>query len=695
MKKLDPRLRYLLRQYSSKTFDLSETVSVSSETKFSQIKNVLIRCTERNPERELRKAGMIIRTVIPGFFTIVSGEISLENLEKLKQLDCVAEVEASRPLTSELDISRLETLTQPLHLTLPSIKGEGVIIGIVDGGIDYTHPSFRHEDGSSRILYLWDQGESYNGKAPNDFGYGREYTKAELDAALNSSYPFQQVPHKDKSGHGTHVAGIAAGNSNSGSEFTGIAPRVDLIIVACKTEGVTLGDSQQAVDAFDYIIKRANGRPVAINQSQGMNGGGHSGETILETALDNFSRQTNLVIVKSAGNEQKWHIHAGGQITEGQTIQLELLVKSNNYRENILELWYDGTDEISIAVQPPGSKPFPFVPPGDDNDQDIDTQAGNNIFLEYDLNASDTGDTKATIFLSKGNARMLQPGTWKLLLRGDQISKGRYDIWIERAYRGSGGVEQIRFAEASADKTHTISIPGTARRIITVGSYVTRTEVGISSLIGQISSFSSHGPTRFGVQKPEIAAPGEMIIAPRSQNSSSLHQPDRWHTQMAGTSMAAPHVTGAAALILSVCPGLTCEQVKQILIQAAQKDGFAASAPDNIWGNGKLNVETAVQLAKTVQFPQIDNVQVNGATISWKTDIPTSGAVRFHPHQRQLQLGKNLGSQVNLKLQTDHELTLIGLSAGTYYCEILAFSQDNWQTTEDKDGEFYEVEISS
>lgn len=688
MKKLDPRLRYLMQQQTSSAPEMSERVGFPQTAEQAARVEVLVRCLGDKGAEDLRRAGMNVRSIVQGFYTVVSGEVTIDKLEKLRELGLVERVEASRQMVSELDISLAETRTQPLHLSNPSVKGAGVIIGIIDGGIDYTHPSFRHKDGSSRILFLWDQGGPFDPNAT--VPYGREYTKLELDKALTSSDPFKLVPHRDFGGHGTHVAGIAAGNGSSNKAFSGIAPDADLIVVAYKSERVTLGQSVRALEAFDYIVRKADGRPVAINLSQGMNSGGHAGETVLETGLDNLVQQPNVVVVKSAGNEQEWRIHAGGQITQGQIVPLEFLVQTNDREDDFLEVWYDGADQISIAVQPPGSSPLPFVTPGDQ--RDFDTLAGNQIRIDFDLDTDNTGDTSATIILSRGNASFIQPGTWKLLLQGDEVRVGRYDVWIERTRRDLVG-EQIRFSEASADETHTISVPGTAKRIITVGSYVSRPKAGFSLPQGKVSSFSSRGPTRYGLQKPEIAAPGEMIISARSSNSSDPANPDQWHTDMEGTSMAAPHVTGAAALILSVRPNLTCEQVKQILIQTARRDGFASSAPDNTWGSGKLDVEAAIERAATVQFPQISNVAVNNKTLLWYTEMPTTSAVRFHTHRRQLQLGKNLGTQVDLTLRNHHTLTLKELSSGTYYCELLAFSQDNWWTADDNGGEFYVVQI--
>jgi hypothetical protein len=157
--------------------------------------------------------------------------------------------------------------------------------------------------------------------------------------------------------------------------------------------------------------------------------------------------------------------------------------------------------------------------------------------------------------------------------------------------------------------------------------------------------------------------------------------------------MAAPMVAGAAALILSVRPQLTCEQVKQILTKTARRDGFAASAPDNAWGSGKLDITAAVQMAFAAQFAVIRSVSINPVTIEWQTDVPTTGTIRFHTKPRHLELGKSAGSRTDLVLGTNHALTLTGLSTGTYFCEILAFTQDNLLTADDNNGSFYVMNV--
>ncbi len=418
MKKLDPRLRHAIRQSAERSVartaplalgatEMAERIGVASSDVGPDVVEVLVRCVGERAAvlDQLRAAGMRVRFDTGGAQIVASGEATLETLQRLNALDSVERVESSRPMVADLDISCQETGAAAVQRAAIPVRGAGTIVGIVDGGIDYTHPHFRHADGSSRILLLWEQGGSPvpGSKVP----YGREYTKADLDRALASPNPQAIVAHEDAvDGHGTHVAGIAAGGG--ASPFSGIAPEADLMVVALKTEaGRTLGRSVHAFEAFTYIVGRASSRPAAINLSQGMNGGGHAGETVLETGLDNLARQPNVAIIKSAGNEQTWRIHAGGQLAAGQSLPIELVVQPNNRDEDIIELWYSGADTISIAVQPPGGAPPFFVAP---NDRQLPTTAaGNQVSIDFDTDADDTGDTMVTIILSCGSASAI-PG---------------------------------------------------------------------------------------------------------------------------------------------------------------------------------------------------------------------------------------------------------------------------------------------
>jgi subtilisin family serine protease len=694
MSKLDHRLRSLLRHRTSPSFELAEASPLGAVTEADEKVEVLIRGEDAAIEARLLEFGMEVWSHIPGAYSVVAGQVSIERLPLLGEVEGVQRVEASRALGQELDLARNDIRVHLLHSPAdgasPAVRGEGVIVGVIDGGIDFRHPSFRHADGRSRILFLWDQQAA--GSHPG-VPFGRQYDQDELDAALEAAEALELVPHLDPGGHGTHVACIAAGNGAADQRYCGVAPEADLIVVASRSEFGTLGRSASSQAAYQYIVDKARGldRPVVINQSQGMNGGGHSGESLLETAIDNLLRSPDVVAVKSAGNEQLWRIHASGTLAEGQTAIRDFTIQQGNNRISILEAWFDDQDTISLSLEPPDEPALAFVSPGEEATE-FQTQAGNSVFLQVDRDADDTGDTQATIEISRGEASMIRPGTWRLRLRGDRITEGRFDVWIERAHRPNGSNRfQAQFKPESSDGTRTISIPGTARRIVVVGSYVTR-EPGVPA--GQISNFSSHGPTRYGLAKPSLVAPGQRIIAARSSDSALTSDPDDLHTSMPGTSMAAPHVTGAAALILSRRPGLTAEQVEQILTRSARTDFFSGSAPDDGWGSGKLDAFAAVELAGRAQFAQVSNVRVAGTDLKWETDVPTTATVRVNPSKRRLLLGRALETRTTLSPTTSHSVSVEDLRPGSYFCEVLVFTQEGFRTTDDNQGNCHVVSVA-
>jgi subtilisin family serine protease len=700
MKKLDARLRLLLEANvlwaeHAVAEHISERVVTNDRAGGTQVEVLVSLSAGAAAVAALEAAGFELEFLVPGVPVIAGGQVPVTRLPDLEALEHVIEVEASRRLSRHLDVSREETRVAAVQSSAAGPRGDGVVIGLVDDGIDFTHPDFRAADGSSRVLFLWDQG----GDPPagdNPVPYGREYTKADLDAALATADPFARVPSRNVNGHGSVTAGIAAGDGQaSAGRFTGMAPGAGLIVVAYRMEdSQSLGTSARAVAGYDYIVRKARSlnRPVVINQSEGMNGGGHCGETLLETAIDSILRAPGVVGVKAAGNERTEQTHASGLVAQGATVTREFTVLSNNKLNDIFEVWFDGGDELAVAVEPPGGTPLAFVPFA--HQQAFTTTAGNRVSVDSDPDASNTGDTRVTIILVAGDSAFIQPGLWRLHLRGDTVrGSGRFDVWIERSFRGPGVTEQARFTSASADPVGTVTIPGTARRILTVGSYVTRPYQSVSE--GLASEFSSAGPTRYGLTKPELVAPGQYIRAARSsQSPGTTGDPDSLFNRYSietGTSMAAPHVAGAVVLILEKQPDLSCDQVRQILTRSARHDPPVAAVPDDRYGYGKLDAEAALTLADTARFPVILEPKVAGKVISWKTDIPTTGAVRISTNQRQLQLGKSQSSRAILVFQTEHSVDLGDLGDQDHFVEIIAFSQDNWSTTEDNGGNLFTI----
>jgi hypothetical protein len=356
-------------------------------------------------------------------------------------------------------------------------------------------------------------------------------------------------------------------------------------------------------------------------------------------------------------------------------VQLE--VGNCNEFDDVLEVWADDDDDITVALRPPGGAATGLVGRGAKGV--FTTPTDNVVRIETEADSGQTGDTVTTIIISRGAAPCIQPGTWVLELRAGAVSSGRFDAWIERTVRPGG--EQTRFAEVCHDPTRTISIPGTARNIITVGAYVPGAGAGEVALYGK----SGLGPTRYGLCKPELVAPGEVWSAKSGTQDMVVKR---------GTSMAAAVVTGAAALVMSQRDGLTCGQLKQILMRAARADGPPGGIPDNAWGHGRLDVQAALEVAALARFPKITDVCVDGATISWNTDIAAAGAVRLLPHRRQLVLGKSPHTLEDPVPARSHRVTVAGLPAGKYFFQIVAILEDGFSSEDDNGGCCYEVSVA-
>jgi hypothetical protein len=264
-----------------------------------------------------------------------------------------------------------------------------------------------------------------------------------------------------------------------------------------------------------------------------------------------------------------------------------------------------------------------------------------------------------------------------VVLRAGTIRDGRFDAWIERAPRGGPGApEQSRFAPGARDPSRTITIPGTAQSVLTVGSYVTKSQ--FPGTIGTLSGFSSLGPTRDGRGKPELAAPGEFITSARTGWRADGVR----HVALQGTSMAAPHVAGAAALVLQAAPLLAADQVGQVVRRALRTDETVGDGPAGGWGGGKLDAAAAVALARTAAFPAVVTVQVDGGRVGVKTDIATTARLGV----------RGAETMTGPVASTVHTFDLTGLADGQYHCGV-EVTADGWVTVDDAAGRGYEVQV--
>jgi subtilisin family serine protease len=583
MNKLDAGLRFLQAQSDAALDELVEgRRSLLAKSRGQQNTQVRLLAQFSGDLAALARAGLAITSVAGD---VVAGFGPLARLEQIAAVEGLRVVEQSRPMRTELDVSMPATRADLVHAGPPARRGAGVIVGVIDSGIDWRHGCFRRADGSSRILRIWDQrlapvaGES----SPAGFGYGVEYTRAQIDAHLLSATPAVPVRHDDTNGHGTHVAGIAAGNGSPAGDgrpaftFVGMAPEADIVIVANSIGADSLGDSANTLDGASWIFALAAslGKACVINQSQGDYIGPHDGTSLLERGIDTLLRTKGRAMVKSAGNAALDDAHAMGKVPAGGILNLPMNVASGDGSDDTVDIWYEGADRFGFSIVPPGGAASAQVLPA--STTTLTLPNGNRVFVDSTLNNPFNHDNRIFVRLQRGTGAAIRAGIWTLRLHGLTVSAGTAHAWIQR---GNGP----RFLAPVVSNRSTISIPGTGRRLITVGSYVTK-----GAGVGGLSDFSSRGPTRDGRTKPEISAPGEEITSALSGASGTAQ-----YVGMSGTSMAAPHVTGAVALMLQRTPSATVATLRKRLTTHAAADAFTGATPNTDWGFGKLDAKASL-----------------------------------------------------------------------------------------------------
>lgn len=463
-----------------------------------------------------------------------------------------------------------------------NLRGAGVLIGIIDTGIDYRNQVFRKADGSTKITSIWDQtivGEN----APTPYSFGMEYTKEDINRALNSANPLEIVPSMDLNGHGTMLAGIAAGSENLDNDFSGVATDSELVIVKLKQAKLALRELFVIPDNVDcyqendimwgvqYCVDQARvlQRPIAICIGLGSSQGSHDGRGILSSFLSLISNYSGIVASVAAGNEGDANRHFYDEIEPSigfSTVQLNVGEEEKGFS---MELWGTAPNSYSIDIMSPSNEFIPRIPESIRVNREISfIFEDTTISVDYQMVESSTGDQLILM-----RFRNPAPGIWtfKVYTRGDLL--GSFHIWLPS---DDFITRDTYFLQA--DPYTTITSPGNSAIALTCTAYNSRT----STLYRR----AGKGYTRTNEVKPDIAAPGVDVLGPDLQNG---------FTNFSGTSVAAAYTSGVNAMILEWAivkgnyPGMDAVGIKKFIIRGAERNPQLLY-PNRDWGYGILNV---------------------------------------------------------------------------------------------------------
>lgn len=465
------------------------------------------------------------------------------------------------------------------------LYGQGVLIGIVDSGIDYSHPAFRRADGTSRIFSIWDQ-TIKEGPPPEEFSYGRVFTNEEINEALKKEEPALALPTRDETGHGTFMAGVAAGNIVREEDFSGVAPQAELLIVKCKEckqiyrdyyripKGRTAYQENDIMTGIAFLLSQAQklNKPIVICLGVGTNMGNHGGDSQLDLFMEEYNLVWDVCMVVPAGNEgnARHHFHGNSPAAEEDYVEIDIDVENNSFGFTG-EIWWQGIGFLSVEIVSPGGETF--------FSEYQETTRKKKFSLEGTIVEVYFG---VILDQAMGRVAFLRfedttPGIWKIRVYSVDSIVSDFHMWLPVSDFLEGETFFLR-----PDPDTTICEPGNVRQLITPTAY--------NDFGGALYLRAGRGYTIRNEVKPDFAAPGVNVYGtlPRGRYGTGT-----------GTSVAAAFTAGVSALLLQAYPDslLNGVKIKDILIQGATRQNIVY--PNKEWGYGTIDLYTSIRRIPT------------------------------------------------------------------------------------------------
>lgn len=491
--------------------------------------------------------------------------IKVNDLNRIIELEGLQYIELPKILyTSAYDSNRASCI--PSVWNNYNLTGEGILVGFLDTGIDYTHNAFKDDEGNTRIEYIY------------DLENGVVYDKNKINEALKSEDPFSIVPEIDLSGHGTHVAGIACAGGNINFDNYGVAYKSSIAMVKITGENsLRAALSTQLMRGLKFLMDKSNeiNKPLVVNISLSTNDGSHNGSSLLEKYIQTFTQLQKAVIVVAAGNEGNSAHHVGGEMKKEEDLDLNI---GDGEKGIILDFFKPVLVDVSVEViSPTGISTGPMGLSESYKERFV----GREKIVVYSTGPKpfDLQGQTTTSILPLGDT--ITSGGWRIIVRKLNNYEGYFDVWLPIA---EGLNERTRFLQPSV--YNTLGIPATVEGVISVGSY--------NFLNNNLSAFSGRGVVRpEWLIKPDLVAPGENILSTVEEQGFDTKS---------GTSMAAPQVSGICALLFewgiirNNDPFLYGERIKYYLIKGAKRTIFGEAYPNPDLGYGFVCLDRTMEL---------------------------------------------------------------------------------------------------